>query len=148
MKVVSENRKAYHDYEILEKYTAGIALTGTEIKSVRAGKVNLKDGYADIDKEEVWLNNVHISPYEKGTIYNHEPLRKRKLLMTKQEIKRLMGKIKEGGLTLVPLKVFIDRGWAKVELGLAKGKKLHDKRSAKIEKTQKREVERVLKGRY
>lgn len=144
-KPVSNNKKAFHDYTILEKITAGIVLTGTEIKSVRKGGVNLKDGFAKIENEEMWLYNVHISPYEQGNRYNHESERKRKLLLTKQEIKKLLGKTKEQNLTIVPLSLFIKGGWAKIELGIAKGKALHDKRDSIAKKDVKREIDRAIK---
>jgi len=143
-KVVARNRKAIHDYFILETYEAGIVLTGTEIKSVREGRVNLRDGYAKIEGGELWLYNVHISPYERGSFYNHDPLRPRKLLLRKEEIKRLLGKTKEKGLTLVPLSVYIkDNRWAKVEVALAKGKKQYDKRAAIAERDAQRAMERA-----
>ncbi|MEN2984822.1 MAG: SsrA-binding protein SmpB [Dictyoglomaceae bacterium] len=148
-KYVTINRKAKHDYYILETYEAGIALTGTEVKSLREGKVSIVDSYADIDKGELWLFDLHISPYDKGNIYNHDPKRPRKLLMHKDEIARLIGKIKEKGLTLIPLSIYFnERGWAKVELGLAKGKKLYDKRRDLAEKAEKRELERAYKIKY
>lgn len=147
-KILADNRKAFHDYEILEKYTAGIVLTGTEIKSVRKGSVNLKDGFARIDDGELWLYNVHISPYENGNRYNHEPLRVRKLLLTKQELNKLIGKIKENGLTLVPINMHLEHGFAKVEIGLAKGKNLHDKRESITKKTINREIEKAVKRTY
>ncbi|MCS7201627.1 MAG: SsrA-binding protein SmpB [Dictyoglomus sp.] len=148
-KYVTINRKAKHDYYILETYEAGIALTGTEVKSLREGKVSIVDSYADIDKGELWLFDLHISPYDKGNIYNHDPKRPRKLLMHKDEISRLIGKIKEKGLTLIPLSIYFnERGWAKVELGLAKGKKLYDKRRDLAEKAEKRELERAYKIKY
>ena len=127
-KLLAENRKAFHDYEILEKYTAGIVLTGTEIKSIRKGSVNLKDGFARIEAGEMWLYNVHVSPYENGNRYNHDPLRKRKLLLTKQELKKLIGKTKESGFAIVPINMHLENGFAKVEIAIAKGKTLHDKR--------------------
>jgi SsrA-binding protein len=143
-KVVARNRKATHDYFILETYEAGIVLTGTEIKSVREGRINLRDGYAKIDSGELWLYNVHISPYERGSFYNHDPLRPRKLLLRREEIKRLLGKTKEKGLTLVPLSVYIkDNRWAKVEVALAKGKKQYDKRAAIAERDAQRAMERA-----
>ncbi len=143
-KVVARNRKATHDYFILGTYEAGIVLTGTEIKSVREGRVNLRDGYAKIDSGELWLYNVHISPYERGSFYNHDPLRPRKLLLRREEIKRLLGKTKEKGLTLVPLSVYIkDNRWAKVEVALAKGKKQYDKRAAIAERDAQRAMERA-----
>ncbi len=144
-KLLADNRKAFHDYEILEKYTAGIVLTGTEIKAARKGLVNLKDGFARIEDGEVWLYNVHISPYENGNRYNHEPLRLRKLLLTKQEINKLIGKTKESGFALVPINMHLEHGFAKIELALAKGKTLHDKRDSISKKTAKREIEKAMK---
>jgi len=145
---VAQNRKARHDYFILDTFECGIVLTGTEIKSVRAGRLNLKDGYATIKDGEVWLWNVHISPYEKGSYYNHDPVRPRKLLMHQHEIFRLTGKVKEKGLTLVPLSVYIKEGKrAKVELALVKGKSSHDKRDAIAERDAKRSMEKALKSR-
>ncbi|MCX7845401.1 MAG: SsrA-binding protein SmpB [Dictyoglomaceae bacterium] len=146
---VTINRKAKHDYFILETYEAGIALRGTEVKSLREGKVSIVDSYADIDKGELWLFDLHISPYDKGNIYNHDPKRPRKLLMHKDEIARLIGKVKEKGLTLIPLSIYFnERGWAKVELGLAKGKKLYDKRRDLAERAERRELERAYKIKY
>lgn len=147
-KIIAKNKKAYHDYTILEKHCAGIVLTGTEIKSIRAGKVNLKDSFARIEKGEAWLYKSHISPYDMGNRYNHEPERKRKLLLNKQEIDKLIGKTKESGLTLIPLEVFLSGGWAKVELGLAKSKNVHDKRESMAKRDSKREIERAMKNRY
>ena len=144
-KTVASNKKAFHEYHIMEKFQAGIVLTGTEIKSIRAGKINLKDSYARVEKGEVWLYKAHISPYEMGNIYNHDPERKRKLLLTKKEIQKLIGRMKTSGETLVPLKVYITGGWAKVEIGLAKGKKLHDKREDIAKKTAKRDMDRAMK---
>ena len=147
-RTVAQNRKARHDYFIIETFECGIVLTGTEIKSVRDGKVNLKEGYALIRNGELWLVGVHISPYEKGSYYNHEPLRDRKLLMKKNEILRLFSKVREKGLTLVPLSVYIKEGKrAKVELALVKGKMLHDKRDSLSERDAKRDMERSLKER-
>ncbi len=146
--IVINNKKAYHNFNIFEKYDAGIVLTGTEIKSIRAGKVNLKDSFAKIEKGEVWLHSVHISPYEMGNRYNHEPERKRKLLLTKQEIIKMTNKIKQEDYTIVPLKIYFSKGWAKIQIGLAKGKKLHDKRESTAKKDIKRQIERTLKGRY
>ena len=147
-RTVAQNRKARHDYFILETFECGIVLTGTEIKSVRDGKVNLKEGYALIRNGELWLVGVHISPYEKGSYYNHEPLRDRKLLMKKNEILRLFSKVREKGLTLVPLSVYIKEGKrAKLELALVKGKMLHDKRDSLSERDAKRDMERSLKER-
>ena len=143
----AQNRKARHDYHVEETYEAGIALQGTEVKSIRAGKVNLRDSFARVDKNELFLYNMHISPYEQGNIANHDPIRTRKLLMHKMEIKRFIGLIKEKGYTLVPLKLYLKNGKIKVELGLAKGKKLYDKRKTLQEKTAKREIERAFRDR-
>ncbi len=145
---VAQNRKARHDYFILDTFECGVVLTGTEIKSVRAGRLNLKDGYASIKGGELWLWNVHISPYEKASFYNHEPVRPRKLLMHRHEIMRLLGKVKEKGLTLVPLSVYIKGGRrAKVEIALVKGKSEHDKRDSIAERDAKRSMEQALKNR-
>ena len=147
-RTVAQNRKARHDYFILETFECGIVLTGTEIKSVRAGKVNLKEGYAVIRNGELWLVGVHISPYEKGGYYNHEPLRDRKLLMRKNEILRLFSRVREKGLTMVPLSVYLKDGKrAKVELALAKGKMLHDKRDSIAERDAKRDMERAVRNK-
>ncbi len=146
-KPVCENRKARHDYFVHETYEAGIALVGTEVKSLRAGKANLKDSFALIRNNEVYLDNMHISPYEQGNIFNHDPLRARKLLMHKAEIVKLGSKIKEKGFTLVPLKVYFTHGKAKVLLGLATGKKNYDKRQSLAEKAAKRDIQRALKER-
>jgi len=147
-RTVAQNRKARHDYFILETFECGIVLTGTEIKSVRDGKVNLKEGYAIIRNRELWLVGVHISPYEKGSYYNHEPLRDRKLLMKKNEILRLFAKVREKGLTLVPLSMYLKEGKrAKVELALVKGKMLHDKRDSIAERDAKRDIERAVRQR-
>lgn len=129
-KIVTENRKAFHDYFVLDRFEAGMVLTGTEIKSARQGKVQLRDSYADIIAGEAWLFNSHFSPYSHGNIWNHEPTKKRKLLMHKREINKLTGKVKEKGLTLIPLKLYLKNGLLKCELGLCKGKKHHDKREA------------------
>jgi SsrA-binding protein len=145
-RTVAQNRKARHDYFVLETFECGIVLTGTEIKSVRDGKVNLKEGYAVIRGGELWLVGVHISPYEKGSYYNHEPLRDRKLLMKRHEILRLLSKVREKGLTLVPLSVYLKEGKrAKVELALVKGKLLHDKRDSLAERDAKRDIERAVR---
>lgn len=147
-KTVAQNRKARHDYFILETFETGIVLTGTEIKSLREGRANIKDGYAVVDRGELWLYNIHISPYEYGTHYNPDPLRPRKLLVHKKEIFRLQSKVQEQGLTLVPLKIYIKGGrWAKCELALVKGKQLHDKRDASAERDAKRAMDRVMKDR-
>ena len=149
-KFVAQNRKARHDYFILDTLECGIVLTGTEIKSVRAGNLNLKDSYASIEKNELWLVGMHISPYEKGSYYNHEPERNRKLLVHRLELVRLRGKIREKGLTLIPLSVYIKDGKrAKIELALAKGKTDYDKRDAIAERDAKRDMARAVrhKGR-
>lgn len=143
-KIVVSNRKAFHDYFIMETYEAGIALKGTEVKSLRAGQANLQDGYAVIKNGEVWLLGMHISPFEKGNINNHEPKRDRKLLLHKSEIRKLIGATSKKGLTLVPLKVYFKNNIAKLELAVARGKKSYDKRAA----IAKREMERELRRRY
>jgi len=140
-----DNRKAWHDYEILETVEAGLVLTGTEIKSLRGGKGNLRDSYARVDEGEVWIHNMHISAYEQGNRANVDPLRLRKVLLHKEEIRRLLGKTREKGLALIPLKVYLSHGRAKVELGLARGKRQYDKREALAEREQSRERERALK---
>ncbi|WP_299491190.1 SsrA-binding protein SmpB [Acaryochloris sp. IP29b_bin.137] len=145
-KVISDNRQARFQYEILEVFEAGIALTGTEVKSIRAGKVNLRDGFAQIRNEEAFLLNVHVSPHTNvGQFFNHDPRRTRKLLMHRQEIRKLIGKTEQKGLTLVPLKLYLQRGWIKVTIGLARGKKLHDKRESIKKRQDKRDMERALK---
>lgn len=145
--LIAENRRAYHEYHILETYEVGLSLTGTEVKSLRMGRANLGDSFARIDKGEVWLHHMHVSPYTHGNRYNPDPMRPRKLLMKRSEISRLIGKTKEQGLTLIPLKLYWKGDWAKLELGLAKGKQLYDKREALAAKSTKREVERALKER-
>lgn len=144
-RLIAENRKAYHDYFIVERFEAGIALTGTEIKSIRMGRINLKDSFARVENGEVFLYNVHISPYTHGNRYNHEPLRVRKLLLKKKEIMKLFGRTQEKGFSLVATKLYWSGDWAKVELGLAKGKKEYDKRDAIKEKDSKREIERAMR---
>lgn len=144
-KNVTTNRKAFHDYLIFEKYVAGIVLTGTEIKSIRKGTINLKDSFCKIEDNEVFLYKCHISPYEQGNRFNHDPERKRKLLLTKKEILKLQSKVKEQNYALIPLEVFFIGSLAKIEIGLAKGKKLHDKRDDMAKKDQKREMERAMK---
>lgn len=146
-KNVCVNRKARHDYSIEETYEAGLVLRGSEVKSLRDGKANLKDSYARILKGEAILLNAHISPYPAANQFNHEPDRTRKLLLHKKEIRRLAGKVKERGLTLIPLRLYFKDGKAKVELGLARGKKLYDKRETLRRKVAQREVERSLKSR-
>lgn len=147
IKVVTVNRKARHDYEIEETYKAGIALTGTEIKSVREGKVNLQDSFARVENGEVWLHNAHISPYEAGNRYNVDPRRPRKLLLHRREIERLQGKVEQRGLTLIPLRMHLRGGRAKLEIGLARGKRLYDRREDIAKRTAQRDVERALKER-
>ncbi|WP_455379038.1 SsrA-binding protein SmpB [Petrachloros mirabilis] len=147
-KAVATNRKAFHDYFIEEKFEAGIVLQGTEVKSLREGRVNLQDSYATVREGEVFLHNCHISPYSHGSIMNHDPTRVRKLLLHKKEINKLMGKTQQKGLTLIPLRIYFSgRGHAKVELGLAKGKKLYDRREAIKAREAGREVERAIKSR-
>lgn len=145
--MVCENRKARHDYFILETFEAGMVLTGTEVKSLRAGRGNLKESYARVENGELWLYDMHISPYEQGNRFNHEPKRPRKLLMHKGEIMRLWGRTREKGLTLVPLRCYFKDGRAKVEIALAKGKKLYDRREEIAAREAKREVERALRGK-
>ncbi len=145
MKLVANNKKAYHDYFIEEKIECGIALHGTEVKSLRMGKCSIKEAFIRIENGEVFAYGMHISPYEKGNIFNKDPLRVKKLLLHKQEINKLLGKIKEKGYTLVPLQVYFSRGKAKVEIGLARGKKLYDKRDDIAKKDQRRENEREFK---
>jgi len=145
IKLITTNRQAYHDYHIEDTFEAGLVLTGTEIKSIRFGRVNLRESYARIDKGEAWLINCHIAPYEAGYLFNQPPKRDRKLLLHKTEIARLASKTEEKGLTLVPLKLYLKDDKAKVELGLARGKKLYDKRAAIAERDAKRELERVVK---
>jgi SsrA-binding protein len=141
-KTVVTNRKALHDYFIIDRFEAGIALKGTEVKSLRQSNANLQDGYALIRNGEVWLIGMHISPFEKGNINNHDPKRDRKLLLHKQEIRRLLGKIAEKGLTLVPLRIYFKKNIVKVELGIARGKKEYDKREAIKERETKRQIQR------
>ena len=147
MKVVCQNRKAYHDFQIEETLEAGVSLLGTEVKSLREGKANLKDSYVIVKGEEVFLLNCHISPYSHGNIMNHEPLRTRKLLMHRKEINRLAGKVTAKGYTLIPLKIYFKDSFAKVEIGLAKGKKLFEKRDRIKEREARREIERAVKNR-
>lgn len=144
-KVVATNRKAYHDYFIQETYEAGISLLGTEVKSLREGKVNLKDSYVIVKNNEAFLLNCHISPYSHGNIQNHDPLRTRKLLLHKREINRLWGALSQKGLTIIPLKVYFKKGKAKVEIGLAKGKRKYEKRESIRKKEARREIERYLR---
>lgn len=146
-KPIATNRKAFHDYFIEETFEAGLVLVGPEVKSLRAGKANLKDSYAVIKGSEVFVVGLHISPYAAGNIYNVDPLRTRKLLLNKREIRSLIGKTQQSGYTLIPTKLYFKRGRAKLELGLAKGKKLHDKRRAMADRDARREVDRALRER-
>ena len=146
-RLIANNKKAYHDYFIEETYEAGIALHGTEVKSLRMGKCSIKESFVRIENEEVYIYWMHISPYEKGNIFNRDPLRVKKLLLHKSEIRKMKGKIAEKGYTLVPLKVYFNRSLVKVEIGLAKGKKLYDKRQDIAKKDQRREAERDFKVR-
>ena len=146
-KLVAQNKKARHDYFIVEAMESGIVLTGTEVKSLRAGRASLVDGYAMVKDGEIWLHGVHIPEYDEGSWTNHLPRRERKLLLHSYQIEKLIGKSKEGGVTLVPLSIYFKDGKAKVELAIAKGKKEHDKRSTLMEKQAKREVERALSQR-
>ena len=144
---LAENRKARHDYFVEETIEAGIALVGTEVKSIRAGKCNLKDSYADVRNGEVFIYNMHISPYEQGNIFNVDPLRERKLLLHKEQISRFNGLIAREGYTLIPLSLYLKEGKVKVALGLCRGKKNYDKRDSMLEKAHKRDMERALKER-
>ncbi len=144
---VSKNKKAWHDYFVQEAFEAGIELSGTEVKSVRAGRVNLKDAWCGIDSGELFVNGMHISPYEQGNIFNRDPLRRRRLLMHKREILRLFGLLKQQGLTLVPLEVYFKGPLVKVEVGLCKGKKLYDKRADLAKRDAAREIDRTMKER-
>lgn len=146
-KLIANNKKAYHDYFIEEKYEAGIVLHGTEVKSLRMGKCSIKESFIHIDQGEVYIYGMHISPYEKGNIFNKDPLRPKKLLMHRNQIMKLQGQLSEKGYTLVPLQVYFKEGLAKVEIGLAKGKKLYDKRQDIAKKDQRRENEREFKIR-
>ena len=146
-KLIANNKKAYHDYFILDTYEAGIALAGTEVKSLRMGKCSIKEAFIRIENGEIFIYGMHISPYEKGNIFNKDPLRVRKLLLHKSEINKLLGKIKEKGMAIVPLRVYFSGSLVKVEIGLAKGKKLYDKRDDSAKKDQKREAERDFKVR-
>lgn len=147
IKYIAENRKARHDYFIHDTYEAGISLTGTEVKSLRRGRVNVKDSFCRLEGGEVWLEAMHISPYEQGNRFNHDPLRTRKLLLHKYEILKLIGKVKEKGYTLIPLNLYFKKGRVKVTVALVTGKKLYDKRQASAEKEAKREMDRRLKER-
>lgn len=144
---VIQNKKAYHDYFVLEEYEAGIELFGTEVKSIRQGKVNLKDSWCNIVDGEIFANGMHISPYEHGNIFNRDPLRVKRLLMHKREINRLYGTVKQEGLSLIPLSVYFVKGMAKMKVGLCKGKKLYDKRETAAKKAAQRDIERGMRGK-
>jgi len=145
IRTVAQNRKAYHDYFIEEKYECGIALFGTEVKSIRQGKVNLKESWAQIRKGEVWVEGMHISPYEQGNLFNRDPLRAKKLLLHRSEIRKLEGLVMRQGFTLIPLEMYLKDGKVKVQLGLCKGKQLHDKRDSMARKDSEREIRRALR---
>lgn len=145
---IANNRAAYHEYFVEDKFEAGIELFGTEVKSLRCGRVNLKDSFCRIDDGELIAYGIHISPYEKGNIFNRDPYRARKLLMHRREIDRLFGAVAQKGYSLIPLSLYFKGRWVKVEIGLCKGKKLYDKRDVEAEKTAKREIERASKGNY
>lgn len=145
VKVITNNKKAYHDYFVLEKLEAGVELFGTEVKSIRGGSVNLKDSYCYVNDGEIFIKGMHISPYEKGNIFNKDPLREKRLLMHKREILRLFGKVKQDGCTLVPLSVYLKNSRVKVEVALCKGKKLHDKRDAEAAHDANREIARAMR---
>lgn len=147
IKTITDNRKARHEYFILESFEAGIELVGTEVKSIRNGSVNLKDSWCSIDNGEIFIKGMHISPYEKGNIFNRDPLRVRKLLMHKREINKLFGSVKQDGLTIIPLSLYFKDSRVKVQIGLCKGKKLYDKREDSAKRDAKREIERNLKIR-
>lgn len=147
VKVIATNKKAFHDYFVEEKYECGIALFGTEVKSVRLGKVNLKESWAQIRKGEVWVEGMHISPYEQGNVFNRDPLRPKKLLLHRKEIRKLDSLVMRQGYTLVPLEVYLKDGLMKVQLGLCKGKQLHDKRDSMAKRDSDREIQRALRVR-
>ena len=147
MKLIANNKKAFHDYFIEDTYEAGIALAGTEVKSLRAGKCSIKESFIRVEKGEVYIYGMHISPYEKGNIFNKDPMRVRKLLLHRHEINKIEGSLQEKGLTLVPLKVYFKNSLVKLEIGVARGKKLYDKRADMAEKAAKRDIERTLKER-
>lgn len=148
IQTIARNKKAYHDYFVLETYEAGLELYGTEIKSIRNGRVNLKDSFCSVDNGEMFAIGMHISPYEQGNIFNRDPLRKKKLLLHKKEIMKLFGQSQQQGLSIVPLQLYIKNGRAKLEIGLCKGKKLHDKREVAAKRDAERTIERAIKERY
>ncbi len=145
IKIIAQNKKAYHDYFVLEKLEAGIELFGTEVKSIRQGKINLKDSWCFVKDGEMFVNGMHISPYEQGNIFNRDPLRTKRLLLHKKEIRRFYSQVKQEGLAIVPLSVYFKMGRAKVEIGLCKGKKLYDKREVAAKKSAQRDIERNLR---
>ncbi len=147
VKLIAANKKAYHDYFVLDKYEAGIALYGTEVKSVRLGQVNLKDSYCHIKDGEIYVIGVHISPYEKGNIFNRDPYREKKLLMHKKEINKLFGQVSQQGLSLIPLSLYFKGSHVKAEIGLCKGKKLYDKRETEAKKQAARDIDRTMKNK-
>ena len=146
--IIARNKKAYHDYFVLDTYEAGIELYGTEIKSIRNGRVNLKDSFCSVDSGEMFAIGMHISPYEQGNIFNRDPMRKKKLLLHKKEIMKLFGQSQQQGLSIVPLQLYLKNGRAKLQIGLCKGKKLHDKRDVAAKRDAQRTIERTLKERY
>jgi len=147
MKIIAKNRKAFHDYEILEKVEAGIALTGAEVKSIRAGRINLHDSYGQCSNGEIYISNLHISPYDRSTMYVPEPYRKRKALLHKKQIYRLCGEVERKQLTLIPLTIYFQNQWVKVELGLCRGRKKYDKRQKIADQESKRRIAHVVKNR-
>lgn len=148
MRVIATNRKAYHDYHIEETHEAGLVLTGSEIKSIRAGRVNLRDGYAQIRDGELWLIDTHIAPYQQASRQNHEPRRERKLLMQRRQINRLEAKVQAKGYTIIPLRLYLKNNLAKVEIALVRGKRLYDKREAIAKREAQRQIDRAVKERY
>ena len=147
-KTIAQNRKAYHDYFVLETYEAGIELFGTEIKSIRNGRVNLKDSFCSVDDGEMYAIGMHISPYEQGNRFNRDPMRKKKLLLHKKEINKLFAESQQQGLSIIPLQLYIRKGRAKLQIGLCKGKKMYDKRAVQAKKDSDRAIERAMKGNY
>ena len=147
-KEITVNRKAFHEFFILERFEAGVELMGTEVKSIRAGQINLKDSFCTVKDGELYARGIHISPYEKGNRFNHDPMRPKRLLMHKKEILKLNARIMQDGVTLIPLSAYFKDGRVKLELGLCKGKKLHDKRDSEAEKESRRDIERTIKERY
>ena len=147
-KTIAQNRKAYHDYFVLETYEAGIELFGTEIKSIRAGRVNLKDSFCSVDDGEMYAIGMHISPYEQGNRFNRDPMRKKKLLLQKKEINKIFAESQQQGLSIIPLQLYIRKGRAKLQIGLCKGKKMYDKRAVQAKKDSDRAIERAMKGNY